>query len=152
MNQKKDTMKTKSVMLLAAAFCAAATLNAEKIAAGPKGGRLLNAEPLRAEFVVGADRKAEVRFYDATLKPAAPDAQAVAITAEPASGRVKLEVVKTADGFVTKDALPAGEPYRVVVQIRSQAEAKPQNFRIDLNLGNCGGCSRAEYACTCESH
>jgi hypothetical protein len=65
---------------------------------------------------------------------------------------VKLEVVKTEFGFATKDALPAGEPYRVVVQVRATPEAKPQNFRLDLNLGHCAGCDRAEYACTCESH
>lgn len=145
-------MKTKTLLSLAVALCAAALVHAEKIVGGPQGGRLLETEPARAEFVVSAERKAEVRFYDAALKPTAPTTQAVTVTAEPASGRAKLEVVKTEFGFATKEALPAGDPYRVVVQVRATPEAKPQNFRVDLVLGHCGGCNRAEYACTCESH
>ncbi len=145
-------MKTKTLLSLTVALCAAAFVHAAQLVGGPAGGRLLETEPARTEFVVNAERKAEIRFYDAALKPAAPTTQVVAVTAEPASGRAKLEVVRTEFGFVTTDALPAGEPYRVVVQVRATPEAKPQNFRIDLNLGHCAGCDRAEYACTCESH
>ena len=145
-------MKTRTLLSLAVALCAAALVHAGKIVGGPAGGRLLETEPARAEFVVNAERKAEIRFYDAALKPAAPVTQAVTVTAEPAAGRVKLELVKTEFGFATPEALPAGEPYRVVVQVRATPEAKPQNFRLDLNLAHCGGCDRAEYACTCESH
>lgn len=145
-------MKTKILLSLAAALCAAAVVHAEKIVGGPQGGRLLETEPARAEFVVNSERKAEILFYDVALQPTAPTTQVVSVTAEPAAGRVKLEVVKTDFGFATKEPLPAGEPYRVVVQVRANAEAKPQNFRVDLNLGHCGGCNRAEYACTCEGH
>jgi len=145
-------MNTKTLLSLAVALCAAALVHATQAVGGPAGGRLLETEPARAEFVVSAERKAEIRFYDAALKPAAPTTQAVTIIAEPASGRVKLEVVKTEFGFATKETLPAGATYRVVVQVRATPEAKPQNFRIDLNLGHCAGCDRAEYACTCESH
>jgi len=63
-----------------------------------------------------------------------------------------LALEKTSAGFVSVGALPAGEPYRVVVQVRASPEARPQNFRIDLNLEECGECSRAEYACICEGH
>ncbi len=145
-------MKTKTLLSLVVALCAAVLVHAEKIVGGPAGGRLLETEPARAEFVVNAERKAEIRFYDSALKPVAPTTQLVTVTAEPASGRVKLEVVQTEFGFATKETLPAGGTYRVVVQVRATPEAKPQNFRIDLNLGHCGGCNRAEYACTCESH
>lgn len=142
-------MKIKSFILvgfvLSAALCATA---AEKIIAGPKGGRLLDTSP-QAEFFVNADRKVEITFYDAGRKPIAPEAQVVAIIAEPKSGRVPLDLEKTAHGFVSKAELPAGEPYRVVVQIRESAEAKPRNFRVDLNLEQCGECKYAEYACTC---
>jgi hypothetical protein len=50
------------------------------------------------------------------------------------------------------NALPAGDPYRVVVQVRAKTETKPQNFCLDLNLATCGECQRAEYACICEGH
>ena len=142
-------MKTATLLPL---FLLAATLAcaAEKIVAGPKGGRLLDTAPLKAEFFVTKDRKVEVTFYDAALKPVAPGTQVVAITAEPKSGRTPIEVAPTAHGFASKAALPAaGEPYRVVVQVRATTEARPQNFRIDLNLDTCGECKHAEYACTC---
>ena len=78
-------------------------------------------------------------------------AQVVAITAEPKSGRKTLELEKTANGYVSKTALPeSAEPYRVVVQLREKADASPKNYRIDLNLDKCGECKRAEYACTCD--
>jgi hypothetical protein len=47
-------------------------------------------------------------------------------------------------------ALPGfDEVYRVVVQIRPEAVAAPQNFRIDLNLETCAECKLAVHACTC---
>ena len=145
-------MKTKSILLTLAALAAVSLLHADKVAGGPKGGRLLETQPLKAEFFVTADRRVEITFYDAGLKPAAPGAQTVAVTAEPATGRTPVELEKTATGFVSKAGLPAGEPYRVVVQVRATADAKPQNFSLDLNLATCGECQRAEYACTCEGH
>jgi hypothetical protein len=142
----------KHILAIALAFLGSLTLHAEKAVPGPKGGRLLDAEPLRAELVVGADRALEVVFYDAAMKPVAAGAQTVAVTAEAPSGRVKVELKPTATGFVSATPLPEGTPYRIVVQIKATADAKPKNHRVDLNLGNCGGCNRAEYACTCDSH
>jgi hypothetical protein len=99
---------------------------------------------------VTKDRKVEVTFYDAALKPVAPGTQVVTVTAEPKTGRTPVDLTKTATGFVSSVALPAAtEPYRIVVQIRAQPDSRPQNFRIDLNLEFCGECKKAEYACTC---
>lgn len=145
-------MKLKHITFVVAALCAAASLHAEKIVAGPKGGRLLESEPLKAEFFVTADRKVEITFYDAALKPVDAGAQVVAITAEPGSGKIKLDLEKTATGFISKTTLPTGEPYRVVVQTRASADAKPKNFRVDLNLEMCGECQKKEYACVCDAH
>ena len=145
-------MKTKSLLLTAALLFTAGLLHAEKVVAGPKGGRLLETEPLKSEFFVTPDRHVEITFLDAALKPVAPGAQIVSVTAEPSTGKVALELEKTATGFISKTTLPAGEPYRVVVQTRASAAAKPKNFRIDLNLATCGECKKAEYACICESH
>jgi hypothetical protein len=142
----------KPVLLLLAALAGASLLHAAKITGGPKGGHLLDAEPLKAEFFVTDDRKVEVTFYDAALKPVAPTDQVVAVTAEPAGGRTAMELERTATGFLSKAPLPAGEPYRVVVQVRASAGAKPRNFRIGLVLSTCGECQRKEYACVCEGH
>lgn len=146
-------MKLKSLLIAGVALCCAlSTGAAEKIVGGPKGGRLLEVDGQKAEFFVTGDKKAEVTFYDAAMKPVSPGEHAVAITAEPQSGRTKLELEKTPTGFVSKEVLPDGAPYRVVVQMRAKPDARPQNFRVDLNLAVCSGCSRAEYACTCTEH
>jgi hypothetical protein len=117
---------------------------------GPKGGRLLESTPLPAEFLVTPDGKIEITFYDDARVPVAPVNQVVVVTAEPKSGRTQIELERTATGFLSKAPLPAADaPYRVVVQIRPNAGARPQNFRIDLNLEKCGGCQRSEYACIC---
>lgn len=144
-------MKTK-LILLALLLGLGLTLRAEKIVGGPNGGRLLAAEPHAAEFLVTADRKVEIRFFDAALQPVARGAEVVTVTAEPAAGRTVIALAQTPHGFVAQSALPAGEPYRVVVQIRATPDAKPKNFRVDLNLALCGECQRKEYACTCEGH
>ena len=143
-------MKLKNVLVLAAAFaCAAAVHAEEKVVAGPKGGRLLENATPATEFFVNQDRKVEITFYDADSKPVAPGTQTVAVIAEPKSGRTPLELERTATGFVSKTALPEGEPYRVVVQLRGAPESRPQNYRITFNPEECSGCSHAEYACTC---
>lgn len=146
-------MKIKSLFFASVAFyCAVSCLAAEKIVGGPKGGRLLDVDGQKAEFFVTADKKVEITFYDAALKPVAPGEHVVAVTAEPQSGRTKLELEATPTGFVSRDPLPGGAPYRVVVQMRAKPDTRPQNFRVDLNLAVCGGCSRPEYACTCSEH
>ncbi len=143
-------MKLKNALILAAALGVAASLNAaDKIVAGPKGGRLLETATQPTEFFVNSDRKVEINLYDVALKPLAPAAQMVAATAELKSGRQQLEFEKTATGFVSKTKLPEGEPYRVVVQLREKADAKPKNFRIEFSLEQCRECKHAEYACTC---
>ena len=145
------TMKYIASLLLALTVSTAALHAADKIVAGPKGGRLLETDPQKAEFFVNKDRKVEINFYDSGLKSVAPAAQVVSITAEPKSGRTKLELEKTADGYVSKTPLPEGEPYRVVVQVRATPDAKPQNFRIDFNMEICAECKHPEYACTCDA-
>lgn len=122
---------------------------ADEIVAGPNGGRLLEATPNRAEFFVNADRQVEITFYDESLNPVAPSGQSVTVIAEAPAGRRTLPMSKTATGFVSEQPLPPGEPYRVVVQVRPTAEARPQNFRVAFDLEPCAECQYAEYACTC---
>jgi hypothetical protein len=124
------------------------TVNAaDKIVGGPKGGRLLEKTEPRAEFFMEKDRTVTITFYDAVLKPVAATAQSVAVIAD---GKTKLEFEKQGDVLVSKTKLPEGDGYNVVVQLKQTDEAKPQNFRFKLELHNCGGCNRAEYACTCD--
>ena len=145
-------MKTlKNVFVATLLAFTVTTLHADaKVQAGPKGGRLLETDAPRPEFFVEKDRRISLTFYDANLKPVAVTAQTATATAETKEGRVKLDFEKKGDSLVSKTALPEGEGYTVVVQLKATPDAKPKNFRIPLLLHECGGCKRAEYACTCD--
>jgi len=143
-------MKTSlSLFAIVGALCAGllATSAAGKVVGGPNGGRLLEKTQPRAEFFMEKDRTVTITFYDAALKPVAATSQTVTVIAD---GKTKLEFEKKGDVLVSKTKLPEGDGYNVVVQLKQTVEAKPQNFRFKLELHNCGGCNRAEYACTCD--
>lgn len=144
-------MKTiRKLILTSFALLAAAVAFAAAPLVGPSGGKILTSEAPHAEFFVQKDRTVTVTFYDAALKPLAPGEQIVNAIAEAKTGKVKLEFEKTAAGFVSKQALPEGDDYTVVVQIRDVAGAKPKNYRVLFHDEVCAECKRAEYACTCE--
>lgn len=119
---------------------------------GPKGGRILEVEGGHAEFFVQPDNKVSIAFYDSEMKPAAPGEQVVKVIAEAPSGKATLDFEKAGDAFVSWIALPEGDGYRIVVQIKSTGEAKAQNFRVDYHTEVCGECKDPEYACTCPDH
>ena len=96
---------------------------------GPKGGRILTTEAPHIEFFVEKDRTVTVTFYDKALKPVAATGQVVAATAEAKSGKVQLAFAEKNGAFVSKTALPEGDDYNVVVQIRANANARPTNYR-----------------------
>ncbi len=121
----------------------------DKVIPGPKGGRVVEVERGHAEFLVQPDRKVSVTFYGDDMKAVSPAEQVITVVAEAPAGKEKLEFEKTAEGFLSRTVLPEGEGYRIVLQIRSNAEAKPQNFRIEYHTETCGKCNRAEYACVC---
>ena len=149
-------MKTLQIILtivtIAGISAFAAEDNDHKLIPGPKGGKVLETKPLHAEFFVQPDRKVSITFYDENMKLVAPGEQVVNVIAEAASGKSTLNFEKIGDSLVSTEPLPEREGYRVVVQIRPTANAKPQNFRIDYHTEICGGCKMAEYACICKSH
>ena len=142
----------RSILVTAAlltGLCATSAAD-KKHLGGPKGGRLLEkTEPL-AEFYVEKDRSVTITFYDAAPKPVAVTTQTVTVIADAKDGKAKVEFEKKGDALVSKTKLPEGDGYNVVVQFKQAAEAKPQNFRFKLETHTCGGCKRAEYACTCD--
>ena len=141
----------KKLILTSIALLTAAVTLAAKPIVGPKGGRVLTTEAPHAEFFVEKDRKVIVTFYDKDLKSVESGERVVNAVAEAKTGKVKLEFEKTADGLVSKQALPEGDDYTVVVQIRDNAGAKPKNYRVTFHDEVCGECKRAEYACICEN-
>jgi hypothetical protein len=143
-------MKTAPFLLAFALIASAGLITAEKATAGPRGGRLLDATPQRAEFFVTKERRLEITFLDAARRPVAPGEREVLVTAELPAGRTPIALAKTATGFASSAPCPAAaESARVVVQIREKPGARPQNFRLDLKLETCGECKLAEYACIC---
>ncbi|MFN7140206.1 MAG: hypothetical protein ACK4UN_12800, partial [Limisphaerales bacterium] len=141
------------ILLLAGALCVGLfTLNAadKKHLGGPKGGRLLEKTEPKAEFYLEKDKTATITFYDANLKPVPAKDQAVTVIADAKGGKKSVEFEKKGDVLVSKTKLPEGDDYNVVVQLKQTADAKPQNFRFKLETYECGGCKRAEYACTCD--
>lgn len=142
--------KLTHTMAVAALAFGMSLAHAEKIIPGPKGGRLLENESPRAEFFVEKDKTVTITFYDKDLKPVSPGEQVVTAIAETKSGKTKIEFEKKGDALVSKVPLPEGNDYNVVVQLRSKADAKPQNFRIKYNMTACGKCKRPEYACICD--
>lgn len=118
--------------------------------ATPKGGKLLDKTNPHAEFVVEKDRSVTINFYNEQMKPVPAAGQSVTVIADAKDGKAKLEFEKKGDALVSKTKLPEGDGYNVVVQFKQTAEAKPQNIRFKLDMHICGGCKRAEYACTCD--
>jgi len=142
---------SKALILLAGVLCAGllSAAAADKVEAGPKGGRMLEKTNPKAEFFVEKDRTISVNFYDAAGKVVTPTDQSVTVIADGKDGKEKIEFEKRGDALVSKTKLTEGDANNVVVQVRQTADAKPQNFRFKADLNNCGGCKRAEYACAC---
>src|SRR5688572_17067095 len=99
-------------MLCAGLLTAAA---ADKVEAGPTGGRILEKTTPRAEFFVEKDRTVSINFYDAAGKPVAPADQAVTMIAQSKEGAQKIEFEKKGEALVSKTKLPEGEANNVIV-------------------------------------
>jgi hypothetical protein len=138
-------------LLLAGVLCAGflTATAADKVEAGPKGGRILEKTNPKAEFFVEKDRTVSISFYHADGKVVTPTDQSVTVIADGKEGKQKIDFEKKGDALVSKTKLPEGDANNVIVQLKQTADAKPQNYRFKADLSTCGGCKRAEYACAC---
>ena len=143
-------MKQLIITLGLVLFTAAASLADLTVEAGPRKGRMLKFGSSNAEFFIEKDRTISIAFYDTAKKQQPSAAQSITATAEAPGAKKKLEFEKKGDLLVSKEPLPDGEGYTIVVQAKETADAKPQNFRIKLVLHTCGECQNPEYACTCD--
>lgn len=150
-------MKTKSIiqsvftcLALVIAFPAMADDEAKEVEAGKRGGRLLATESPRPEFFVEKDHTVSVKFYDKDGNVVAPSDQKVTVIAS-GKEKKKLELEKKDDELVSAEPLPEGDGYNLVVQVRADADSRPNNFRFLFLNHICGGtCGNPEYACTCD--
>ena len=136
-------------LLFTATVVCATALGAKPIA-GPKTGRILTSEAPHVEFLVQPDRTVLVSFYNKDLKPLAPADQVVTATAEAKTGKVNLSFAAKDGALISSAPLHDGDGYRIVVQVRDSAQAKPKNYRLEFHDEVCGECKRAEYACICD--
>ncbi len=141
---------TRRIILSFIALAASSVALLAKPIPGPKGGRIVTTEAPHVELFVAADRTVVVSLYDKDLKSVAVAGQAVTATAEAKTGKVKLSFVAKDGVLVSTAALPAGDDYTIVLQVRDTATAKPKNFRVLFHEEICAECKRAEYACTCD--
>ena len=124
----------------------------ENIIAGPNGGRVLTAVEPHAEFFVTDERKVQIAFVDDDLKPVAAAEQTVSVIAGDRSNPTNLAFAKSGDVLISDKALPSGNDFPVVVQIKTDAGAEAVRERFNLNLADCPTCDYKEYACTCLHH
>ena len=118
--------------------------------AGPTGGKLITEVEPHVEFLVTKDKKVEIRFVDDDNKVVAPADQVITVTLGERSKPTKLAFTKDGNKLVSDKVVPEGNDYPTVVQIKTDAKAKPINARFNLNMTKCPTCSNAEYACTCD--
>lgn len=136
--------------LTALALTATVSNAHEKNEAGPNKGRLITSVTPHAEFFVTTDRKVQITFVGEDGKAVAPADQVVTVTAGDRSAPTKLTFTKTGNVLLSDTALPAGNDFPTVVQIKITSNAKPVYARFNLNMTTCGECKNAEYACICE--
>ena len=117
--------------------------------AGPNGGRILTKLEPHAEFFVTAERKVQITFLGKDGKAIAPAAQVVTVTAGKRSAPTKLSFAPSGNTLISDVALPAGNDFPTVVQIKATPDAKAVNEKFNLDLSKCSDCGHGEYACTC---
>ncbi|MFT5472472.1 MAG: hypothetical protein ACI9OU_000628 [Candidatus Promineifilaceae bacterium] len=121
----------------------------EESKAGPNGGRVFTSVEPRLEFLVTADRKVQITALDDDFKPTKMGDQTVRAVGGNRSKPTRMKFVKQGDIFVSDVALPDGNDFPMVVQIKPSADAKTIIEKFNLNLNDCPACKLKEYACIC---
>lgn len=118
--------------------------------AGPNGGRVLTDVEPHAEFFVMDDGKVQIAFVDDDIKAIPAAEQSVTVVAGERTSPTSLSFAKVGDVLVSDKALPEGNNFPVVVQIKTSPTAKSVRAKFNLNLDQCPDCKYKEYACACE--
>ena len=122
----------------------------EDAVAGPNGGRVITSVEPHLEFLVTADRKVHITALDDDFKPTTLGDQTVRAVGGSRSKPTRLNFVKQGTIFVSDGALPDGNDFPMVVQIKPSPDEKTVIEKFNLNLNNCPTCKLKEYACICE--
>ena len=147
---------TNLILSLAAVFALAASAfshdghdhAAAKIKA-PHGGRVMTAMEPHAEFFLTPERKVQITFLDDQGGIVAPAGQQVTVITGERLSPVKLSFKPSGRGLLSEEAIPVGNGFPTVVQIRTTPDAKTATEKFYLDLAVCSSCGLSEYACTC---
>ncbi len=137
-------------MAVAPSVCAEQGHDHAKKIAGPNGGRVINTVEPHLEFFVTKDRKVKITAANDDGKAIALGGQTVRVIGGSRSNPTRLSFTKEGDSLVSDKALPEGNDFPVVVQIKVTSDAKTVIDKFNLNLKDCPTCEHKEYACTCD--
>lgn len=152
-------MKTQSTILTALIFAALGSTgfghddhSHGKIIVGPNGGRVLVSVEPHLEFVVMKDRKVRITAVTNDKKPkvAKIGEQSVKVIAGKRLSPTRLAFTRDGNSLISDKALPEGQNFPVVVQIKVDPKSKTVLDRFQLNLEDCPTCDSLEYACACD--
>ena len=151
-------MRTITTFLSAVAIAAVSTFSAvaedehdhEKKIAGPNGGRIITSVEPHVEFLVTKDRKVQLTFLDDKNKAKDLTADTLKLTGGKRLSPTELSFTKSGSAYVSDKALPEGNPFPVVLQIKLEKKSKKITEKFNVDLSKCPGCAYLEYACTCD--
>lgn len=143
-------MKTKLIVLFA--LVTTSLFAHMGVDLGPNGGRLLEFsknESLHGE-VISKDGKFHISLLDKDLKPVVISSQTLTAVSGDRSNPEKLTVEVKDNRFLLP--MLKGEEYIIILQVRSDAKAKPFTARLPYNAHNCDACDSPEWLCKCKPH
>lgn len=116
---------------------------------GPNGGRLIEKDSLKCEFLLTDDRMIEVRFLNDHGDVLAPEEQTVTVIGGDREKPTRLNFSVLGDAWVSQQAFPEGNSLPVILEVKSSPDSPVVRERFRLSLGACPSCSYQEYACIC---
>jgi len=121
----------------------------EGIVAGPNGGRVFTGVEPHLELFVTEDRRVRISQVTEELKVEAIGDQTVSAIAGDRSSPTELSFQRNGDVLLSKETLPEGSDFPIVVNI-AQADGAKHREKFNLDLADCPTCDYLEYACTCD--
>lgn len=123
----------------------------EKGEAGPNGGRIITSVDPAIEFFVTDGRKVQITFLGTDHKTAVfPGTQTVSLIAGDRSNPTMLAFTRNGKLLLSDGALPEGDDFPTVLEIRPTPDAEPTREKFNLDLSDCPTCEFREYACICD--
>lgn len=139
-------MKTQLILLVA--LISSLAFAHEGVELGPNKGRILEFsknETLHGEVLI-KEGMFHIALLDKDMKPVVLEKQSLSVTTGERAKPVKLEVTKTARGFVFP-LVKSGE--WLILRYKDKEDAKAVTARFEYNTETCGGCQSAEWLCQC---